>query len=199
MKELLPLALIAALLASCAPIDSSGGGSGTGYLSGFNRAPTPEDTAPLHARGYWDGEGVEGPPSIVIKRDEQKAYFYKGSHLVGMSPIATGKTTHTTPAGKFKVTQKSPDHTSSLYGVIRDTRTGQIVNDDADTRKDKPGPGQVYEGAPMPYFLRFNGGVGMHVGHLPGYAASHGCVRMPEPMAKKFYENSPIGTPVTVL
>jgi len=171
---------------------------GPGYLNAFRTSAPIQETTPIHARGFWDGDGEVGPASIVIKRSEQKAYFYKGQQLVGMSPIATGKSTHTTPAGRFKITQKSPNHKSSLYGVIRDTSTGQVVNADADTRKHRAGPGQVFENAPMPYFMRFNGAIGMHVGHLPGYAASHGCVRMPEPMAKKFFENAQIGTPVTV-
>jgi len=123
---------------------------------------------------------------------------YLGSQLVGMSPISTGKSTHTTPAGAFKITQKSPNHKSSLYGVIRDTATGQVVNADADTRKHRAKAGQVFENAPMPYFMRFNGAIGMHVGHLPGYAASHGCVRLPEKMAQTFFENVKIGTPVIV-
>lgn len=197
MKFLLLLPLTA-FLVSCgqhpASLDPT-----ANYLAGF-RAPgaAPKDDAPAHARGYWDGDGVQGPPSIIIKRSEQRAYFYKGAELVGMSPISTGKSTHTTPAGQFKVTQKNEDHQSSLYGVIRDIATGQIVNDDADTRKHRAGPGQVFENAPMPYFMRFNGGIGMHVGHLPGYAASHGCVRMPEAMAKKFFANALLGTPVIV-
>jgi len=126
------------------------------------------------------------------------SYFYKGSQLVGVSPISTGKSTHTTPPGRFKISQKSADHKSSLYGVIRDKATGLIVNSDADTRKHRAKAGQVFENAPMPYFMRFNSGIGMHVGHLPGYAASHGCVRMPEEMAVKFFENVKIGTPVIV-
>ena len=81
---------------------------------------------------------------------------------------------------------------------IRDVATGQVVNDDADSRVDKPGPGQVYEGSPMPNFLRFDGGVGMHTGFLPGYPASHGCVRMPNHMAEKFFEHATVGTPVLV-
>ena len=192
---LLPLAL---LVASCGQ-NIATSDPASSYLAGF-RTPgaTTQNDGPAHAQGYWDGDGVPGTASITIKRSEQKAYFYKGSQLVGVSPISTGKSTHTTPAGKFKITQKSKDHKSSLYGVIRDTTTGQIVNDDADTRKHRAGPGQVFENAPMPYFMRFNSGIGMHVGHLPGYAASHGCVRMPEPMAKKFFENASLGTPVIV-
>jgi lipoprotein-anchoring transpeptidase ErfK/SrfK len=50
----------------------------------------------------------------------------------------------------------------------------------------------------MPYFLRFNGAVGMHAGYLPGYPASHGCIRLPLEMARHFYNNSSHGTPVIV-
>lgn len=197
MKALLLLPLIA-LLASCGQ-NAIAEDPAAAYLAGFRSPSTDaQSEAPAHARGYWDGDGVSGAASIIIKRSEQKAYFYKGKQLVGVSPISTGKSTHTTPAGTFKISQKNKDHKSSLYGVIRDTLTGQIINDDADTRKDRPGPGQVFENAPMPYFMRFHGGVGMHVGHLPGYAASHGCIRMPEPMAKKFFQNVSIDTPVIV-
>lgn len=197
MKNLLTFLLWPLLLASCAP--TMGPVGGRGYLTGFRTAtPTSERQAMAHERGYWDGDAVTGEPLIRLNRDEQKAYFYKGSELVGVSPISTGKSTHTTPAGRFKITQKSKDHESSLYGVIRDRATGMIVNDDADTRKHRAGPGQVFEHAPMPYFMRFNGGIGMHVGHLPGYAASHGCVRMPKEMAVKFFEAVEVGTPVIV-
>jgi lipoprotein-anchoring transpeptidase ErfK/SrfK len=50
----------------------------------------------------------------------------------------------------------------------------------------------------MPYFMRVTGGIGMHEGFLPGYAASHGCIRMPGFMAERFFENVSVGTPVTV-
>ena len=197
MKAIL-LTLPVLLLSSCVDYSTAGGGgSTTGYLAAFRHSAPIQKGLP-HEQGFWDAEGISGSPSIVIRRTEQKAYFYKGNHIVGMSPVATGKTTHTTPGGRFKVTQKSKDHKSSLYGVIRDDATGAIVNDDADTRKHKPKAGQTFENAPMPYFMRFNGGIGMHVGHLPGYAASHGCVRMPEDMAIKFFENAELGTPVIV-
>ena len=196
MKRLFIFLPLALLLPSCSPLSNDD--SGPGYLAAF-RSGVPDSKKLLeHQRGYWDGDNVQGASMIRIKRDEQQAYFYKGAELVGVSPIATGKTTHATPAGSFKITQKNKDHKSSLYGVMRNRATGQIVNDDADTRKHRPGPGEVFEAASMPYFMRFNGGVGMHVGHLPGYAASHGCVRMPEPMAIKFFKNVEVGTPVIV-
>ena len=196
----LPLLGASLFFASCAGNSGSSymtgiGGPNKQQTSGNSKHPTPAIPDDV---SYWDGDGVTGAPSIRINRAEQKAYFYKDSTLVGISRISSGDEAHNTRPGKFKITQKSKNHKSSLYGVIKNKATGQTVNDDADTRKDKPGPGEVYYGAPMPNFMRFDGGIGMHTGFLPGYAASHGCVRMPHHMSEKFFENVSVGTPVTV-
>ena len=73
-----------------------------------------------------------------------------------------------------------------------------IVKENVDVRTDPKPAGTIFIGAPMPYFLRIVGGIGMHAGYLPGYPASHGCIRMPESKAKRFYEAARLGTPVTV-
>lgn len=180
-------------------------GGGTQYLSGYG-PPSGQSAQGSGAaanqagqpRGYWDGDGISGAAKIRIVRSEQKAYFYKGGTLVGVAPISTGDMNHATPSGRYRVTEKDIDHESSLYGVIKNKATGEVVNNDADTRKHKPKAGEVFVHAPMPYFMRFNHGIGMHTGYLPGYAASHGCVRLPDHMARKFFENSKIGTPVIV-
>jgi hypothetical protein len=189
------------LAGACTYAPGGAGGSGSsGYLAGLG-VTEPVASRPINPfdyDGYWDGAGVAGSPAIRINRSQQKAYFYKGSQLVGVSPVSTGTPEHQTPSGSFKITQKNPDHRSNLYGIIRNTMTGEVVNDDADARTDKPGPNEIFEGAPMPNFMRFNGGVGMHTGFLPGYPASHGCVRMPDHMARVFFENAPVGTPVVV-
>lgn len=179
---------------------------GSDYLRDVGGAKRPKPTnGPYHAPpaipddvSYWDGDGVSGQPLIRINRKDQKAFFYKGGQLVGVSRISSGKEDHDTPNGRYKIIQKNKDHRSSVYGVFKDKVTGQTINDDVDMKKDKVPPGAVFVGAPMPNFMRFNGGVGMHTGFLPGYAASHGCVRMPHQMAEKFFENSQIGTPVIV-
>lgn len=162
------------------------------YLDGYNTQPLKKEV------GYWDGDGVEGAAKIKINIDQQKAFFYKGNQLVGQTPISSGSENHKTPKGTYKVTQKSADHKSSLYGVIKDNTTGETIVADADTRKHKAKSGQTFVNAPMPHFLRFNGAIGMHMGHLPGYPASHGCVRLPAHMAQKFFENASYGTPVIV-
>lgn len=170
------------------------------YLAGLGVTQPVQTRSnnPFDYEGYWDGAGVEGAPFIRIVRSQQKAFFYKGEQLVGVSPVSTGTPEHQTPPGKFRITQKNADHRSNLYGIIKNTVTGEVVNDDADARVNRPGTNEVFEGAPMPNFMRFNGGIGMHTGFLPGYPASHGCVRMPDHMAEVYFENAPLGTTVVV-
>ena len=172
----------------------------SGYLAGIGSRSPSQGVAinPAEASKFWDGDSLLGPTAIHIVRAEQKAYFYKGGQLAGVTPVSTGSSKYTTNPGNFTVSQKAVDYSSRTYGTIVDIATGMVVNDDADSRKDTPEAGQKFIGSPMPHFLRFNQGVGMHAGHLPGYAASHGCVRLPADMAKKFFENAEIGTPVIV-
>ena len=195
--------MTACLLSACDPSLLTGN---SGYMAGVGRpVHRPHDNGPHHSRpaipddiSYWDGDGVSGRPLIRINRKQQKAFFYKGDTLVGVSMISSGTEGHATPPGRYSISQKSKDHKSSLYGVFKDKTTGLTTNDDVDTRVDKPGPNEVFYAAPMPNFMRFYQGIGMHTGYLPGYAASHGCIRMPHHMSEKFFENVEIGTPVVV-
>jgi hypothetical protein len=170
----------------------------TAYLGGFQRETQPQ-RANFDNVSFWDGDHVSGSPSIRIHLGEQRAYFYKGGELVGISVISSGREGFTTKTGNFKIIQKDRYHKSSLYGNYVDAATGAIVKKDIDTSKDKRPPGTVYDGADMPYFMRIVGGIGMHEGFLPGYPASHGCIRMPGFMAEKFFENVSLGTPVSLV
>ena len=67
-----------------------------------------------------------------------------------------------------------------------------------DVTKDPKPPGAHFKGTPMPYFMRIVSGTGLHAGYLPGYPASHGCIRMPEFMAENFFKSVSLGTPVTI-
>ncbi len=147
---------------------------------------------------YWNGEGMEGEPSIKINVTEQKAYFYLGSELAGESPISSGREGMGTRPGKFVVTEKDEDHTSSWFGDYVD-EAGEPVKKDIDVRKDPKPKGAIFDAAKMPYFMRFNKAIGMHEGYLPGYPASHGCVRLPGHMAEAFFNASEVGTPVEVV
>lgn len=146
---------------------------------------------------YWDGDGVSGSPSVKIRLGEQRAYFYKGGQLVGISVISTGREGYDTRVGNFHIIQKDRDHKSSVYGDYVDA-SGAVLMKEIDNTKDKKPPGARFDGAPMPYFMRIVGGTGMHQGFLPGYPASHGCIRMPEFMAEAFFRNVSMGTPVSI-
>jgi lipoprotein-anchoring transpeptidase ErfK/SrfK len=146
---------------------------------------------------YWDGARSGGKPRIIIDLEQQRAYFYKGGEVVGVSVVSTGREGYDTPSGEFRITQKDLTHVSSIYGDYVD-RSGQVVLENVDVTKDPRPPGTEFRGAPMPYFLRIRGGIGMHAGYLPGYPASHGCIRLPKQMAIHFFQNAPIGTPVVI-
>ena len=148
---------------------------------------------------HWDGDGVSGAPSIVIRLSEQHAYFFKGGQLVGVSSISTGREGFNTPSGSFKIMQKDKDHVSSRFGDYIDAKTGEVIKKDADREVDPLPKGAKYDGAKMPYFMRIVGGTGMHEGFLPGCPASHGCIRMPSFMAEAFFRNVSVGTPVRII
>ncbi len=167
----------------------------TQYLGGvYGEGPAgaPRDTV-----SYWDGDSVNGSPSVKISLGEQRAYFYKGGVLVGVSQLSTGREGLNTQLGHYKIIQKDKDHVSSLFGDYVDS-AGNVVVPNVDVTKDPKPPGAHFRGTPMPYFMRIVSGTGMHAGYLPGYPASHGCIRMPEFMAEDFFRSVSVGTPVTI-
>ena len=153
--------------------------------------------APHPRAAYWRGDDFRGSPKIVVHLHEQRAYFYKGKHLVGESNISTGKKGYETPPGKYRVIQKDADHVSSEYGDYID-EDGLVLEKNISARKDPKPRGAIFDGARMPYFLRFTRGYGMHAGFVPRYRASHGCIRMPAKMARHFFEAADEDTPVIV-
>jgi len=167
------------------------------YLGGVYGNQPVSSSAPQDSVSYWDGDGSSGKPSIKISLGEQRAYFYKSGQLVGISQLSTGREGMGTTTGSFKIIQKDQNHVSSQFGDYVDSADTVVVAN-VDVGKDPKPPGTHFKGAPMPYFMRIVGGTGLHAGYLPGYPASHGCIRMPEFMAENFFRNVSVGTPVTV-
>ena len=190
LSKLLPV--FAMVLASCASNRESA-------TSPFSPARTLTDRGGDYGGeiSYWDDARFGGKPRITIDLEQQRAYFYKGAKIVGTSVVSTGREGYDTPSGDFQITQKDLTHVSSIYGDYVD-RSGQVAMENVDVTKDPRPRGTVFRGAPMPYFLRIHGGIGMHAGYLPGYPASHGCIRLPKEMAVHFFQNAPIGTPVAI-
>ena len=112
----------------------------------------------------------QGPLIIAVSIDQQKVRIYDTNGLFAESPVSTGMKGHSTPMGVFSVIQKHKMHRSNIYS-----------------------------GAPMPYMQRITwSGVAMHAGVLPGYPASHGCIRMPMAFAVKMWNWTRMGARVIV-
>lgn len=134
---------------------------------------------------------------VIVSLSKQRAYLMTGEQIYIDTPISSGKRAGMTPTGSFTIAEKDKDHRSSFYGNFVD-KSGRVVRAGISMKVDSAPSGTHYDGAPMRWFCRFNGAIGMHIGILPGYPASHGCVRLPAEIAPLIYEKVKVGTPVEV-
>ncbi len=135
------------------------------------RAVHPSTTEFKPGDYVWHPEiSPAGPVVVIVSLPEQQMYVYRNGVRIGRSSVSTGKTSHATPTGMFTILQKKVSHESSIY-----------------------------KGAQMPHMQRLTWtGIAMHAGHLPGYPASHGCVRLPIDFAEKLYSVTSNGTSVII-
>jgi len=111
-----------------------------------------------------------GPLLIVVSIDDQVAYVYRNSVRIARSTVSTGAPGHETPNGVFTILEKNRVHESSIY-----------------------------KGAQMPNMQRLTwSGIAMHAGHLPGYPASHGCIRLPHAFSDKLFSLTEKGGTVVI-
>jgi hypothetical protein len=168
--------------------------------------PAVDNTAHLprvHFNNTIDGllAREPGPVRVDISLATNTAQLLSSNGvLIGEMDISPGIEGHTTPTGKFRVTEKMPLKRSNLYGqyVTKDTR--EVIVARAWEHKGPRPEGTVYQGIAMPFWMRLTAdGVGMHVGAFHrGQPSSHGCIRCPEEGQQIFYERCPVGTPVTI-
>lgn len=210
MRSLRLLLLLALGFASCTTVQTTGNNAFR-YGRKFVTSDIPRASRFMwgHARrlfqggggsdgSFWYAEEMRGRPSVVINLGEQMVYLFKGDELAGGSPISSGSEGYDTMPGSYHVMEKDIDHKSSIYGDYEDFN-GNVIMQNIDNRVDPRPPGTRFEGAKMYYFMRVYGGVGMHKGYLPGYPASHGCIRLPGHMAEKFFREVHVGTPVKIV
>lgn len=102
---------------------------------------------------------ARGVVRVLVSLPLQRLWVFRGRELIATSPVSTGKRGHETPAGSFPILQKRVEHYSNRY-----------------------------DNAPMPYMQRLTHyGIALHGGRLPGYPASHGCIRLPHRFARRLY------------
>ena len=135
--------------------------------------------------------------SVLLDLTKQTAYLLENGRVALVSPIASGKDGWGTPTGQFHVINKDATHTSADFGLIVDPY-GRIFDPNATPATRVPA-GCHYEPAPMPDYMQLGPCFGMHGGFLPGYPASHGCVRMPHDLAAEFFARVHVGTPVQII
>lgn len=112
----------------------------------------------------------KGPMVMIVNLTAQRAYVYRNGLRIGASTVSSGKKGKETPTGVFTILQKNAKHRSNLYN-----------------------------NAPMPYMQRLTwDGIAIHAGNLPGYPASHGCVRLPMAFAKALFAETAMGMTVVV-
>lgn len=112
----------------------------------------------------------QGPMLLIVNVRTQRAVLYRNAVPIAVTTVSTGRKGHRTPLGVYSVLEKRAVHFSSIY-----------------------------DAAPMPFMQRLTwGGVALHGGHLPGYPASHGCIRLPHPFAKLLFAETRLGMTVVV-
>ncbi len=136
--------------------------------------------------------------SVKIDLSSQRGFLMVGEQIAMDYRVSTGRSTHKTPIGDYRITEKIKDKRSNLYGKILNA-SGGVVKSNADSRKDKAPEGGKFLGAPMPYWMRLtNTGIGMHEGNVNRRYASHGCIRTQSNAVPIVYEKTKVGTPVTI-
>lgn len=136
-----------------------------------DRAELPQRIALAPGEYLWMPElAPQGPLLVLVSLPEQLAYVYRNGVRIGVSTVSTGRPGYETPTGVFTILEKRREHYSNLY-----------------------------DNAPMPFMQRLTwDGVALHAGALPGYPASHGCVRLPRVFAEKLFAVTRSGSTVVI-
>lgn len=137
--------------------------------------------------------------SITISLGNQRAWLFVDKEVAIESPVSSGKRAGLTPPGFFTILEKSEEQSSPTHGAFVDGK-GRVVRSGVSAKLDSAPSGTSFRSVPMKYFMRLSAeGAGLHAGDLPGYPASHLGIRLPEEIARLFFENTRIGTPVTIV
>src|ERR1043165_1292633 len=134
--------------------------------------PTGKPTGQLKPGEYWWNPQLSpsGPVVVLVSIPQQTMHVYRNGVLIGRSTVSTGSKGHATPGGVFSILEKK-----------------------------EPPRSKKYDNAPMPYMQRLTWtGIAMHSGQLPGYAASHGCVRLPYDFSQLLFNETSSGGTVII-
>lgn len=164
--------ILAALAAGCLALEPALGQAPRAATPTLQAGTVLEAAERLKPGQYlWSPQvAPRGPVLMVVNLKTQRAVVYRNGIPIGISTVSTGRPGYQTPTGVFVILQKHIEHYSS-----------------------------VYDNAPMPYMQRLTwGGIALHAGNLPGYPASHGCIRLPHEFARLVYQVTHRGMTVII-
>ena len=169
-------AVSAALLSSCSLPTSGGAG-----LAGYQKydLPTKLPANPAAVR-------------VKVSLSKQRTYVMEGSQILLAMPVSIGAPGTSTPTGSFRIFKKEHKHRANTHGYAY--KGNSVVK----TMLSKKPSGYSFTGTPMPYWCEFKPNYGFHTGWIKHQPCTHGCVRMHENLAPKFFNLVKVGTPVSI-
>lgn len=200
-------AIAAVLFASCAnqgelpTVDADGNPINPhppGTYEHFKAEPSYPKTHSIWKNEELLGKTDASNSHIVINLPKQRGMLMNGSQVVIDYPITSGKRSYPTPTGEFTITEKVVKKSSNKYGTIYDADGKSVIYPADITKHEVPEDGR-FVGSPMNYWMRLtNCGVGLHVGPMRRYPASHGCIRGPASTHPTVYSKVKVGTRVII-
>lgn len=177
-----PLILAAALasaafLPSCGNMPSAGGSSLAAYHAYDRPAKLPSNPSAVR---------------VKVSLSKQKVYVMEGSELLLAMPVSVGAPGSSTPTGSYTIFNKEHKHRANTHGYAY---SGNQVKQ---TFLAKKPAGWSFKGTPMPYWCEFKPNYGFHTGWIKHTPCTHGCIRMHENLAPKFFRLVKVGTPVSI-
>jgi len=172
------LLALAAGLVSCATQTNSGGGGLAAYEAYDRPASLPNNPSEVR---------------VKVSLANQMTYVMEGDKALFVMPVSVGTSSTPTPKGNFRLTNREHYHRANTHGFA------YSGNNIRKTYLSKKPAGWSFKGTPMPYWSGFQGEVyGFHTGWMKHAPCTHGCIRMHENLAPKFYRLTKIGTPVSI-
>lgn len=164
-----------AFIPSCAP------NRGNASLAAYHAydLPTKLPTNPRNVR-------------VKVSLSKQRVYVQEGSTLLLAMPVSVGSPGTSTPSGNFTIFKKEQKHRANTHGYAY--RGDEVMQ----TFLAKKKSGWSFKGTPMPYWCEFKPNYGFHTGWVKHQPCTHGCIRMHENLAPKFFRLVSIGTPVNI-
>ncbi|MFT4176869.1 MAG: L,D-transpeptidase [Luteolibacter sp.] len=178
LKSILPLVSSAVLAVALSSCGTQTGGSGLSAYQAYDR-PAKLPSNPNKVR-------------VKVSLSKQRVYVMEGSEALLVMPVSVGTSSTPTPSGNFTIFSKVEKKRANSHGYAY--KGNQVQK----TLLAKKPAGWSFTGTPMPYWCEFKANYGFHTGWVKHHPCTHGCIRMHENLAPKFFRLVKVGTPVNI-